>query len=98
MGVWYIAITGRHTNTIGNLMVEHALHGVRLVLVAIAVTGPLIAFLAECDAIHRCSYFLTGYFTSENEGVKPHGFRAVYPFGFMCYWRQLSNLSVSHHC
>ena len=65
-------------------MVEHALHGVRLVLIAIAVTGFLVAFLAECNAIQRCSYFLTGYFTSKNKGVKPHGFRAVCPFGFMC--------------
>ena len=33
----------------------------------------------------RSSYFLTGYFTSENKGVKPHLFRAIYPFGFMYY-------------
>lgn len=71
-------------------MVEHALHGVRLVLVAIAVAGFLIALLVECNAIQRCSYFLTGYFNSENKGVNPHGFRAVYPFGFMCQLIQLS--------
>ena len=74
------------------LMVEHALHGVRLVLIAIAVTGFLVAFLAECKAIQRCSYFLTGYFNSETEGVKPHGFRAVYPFGFMCWYSQMFDI------
>ena len=28
----------------------------------------------------------------ENKGVKPHGFRAVYPFGFMCLISQISIL------
>lgn len=71
-------------------MVEHALHGVRLVLVAIAVAGFLVTFLAECDDIHRCTVPFRGYSNRENKGVKPHGFRAVYPFGFMCQLIQLS--------
>jgi hypothetical protein len=28
--------------------------------------------------------FLVPLFPGENKGVKPHGLRAVYPFGSMC--------------
>ena len=40
---------------------------------AVLITGSVacfhVAFLAECNASQRYSYFLTGYFTSENEGA-----------------------------
>ena len=79
------------------LIVEHALHGVRLVLIAIAVAGFHIAFFAECNASQRCPYFLTGYFNSENKGVNPHGFRAVYPFGFIIGSVQLVTFFSKDH-
>ena len=59
------------------------LPALRAVLIAVAVACFHVAFLAECDDIHRCTVHYRGYFTSENKGVNPHSFRAVYPFGFV---------------
>ena len=39
--------------------------------------------------------FLVAFFPGGNKGVKPHVFRAVYPFGFMCNSIQLSLVYVS---
>ena len=67
------------------LVVKHTLHSVGLVLVAIAVTGFLVALLIVFNFIQRYSPPLTGVIAGENKGAKPHGFSAVYPFGFMCW-------------
>ena len=56
----------------------------RLVGVAIANAGFLIALLIAFGCFQRYSPPLTGCIAGENKGVKPHGLNAVYPFGFMC--------------
>jgi len=57
----------------------------RLVGVAIANARFLVALLIAFGCFQRYSPPLTGCIAGENKGVKPHLFRAVYPFGFMCY-------------
>ena len=46
-------------------------------------SGSIVALLIVFDFIQRYSPPLTGVIAGENKGVNPHGFRAVYPFGFM---------------
>ncbi len=55
----------------------------RLVGVAIANARFLIALLIVFNFIQRYSPPLTGVIAGGNEGVKPLGFKAVLPFGFM---------------
>ena len=49
-----------------------------------------VALLTVSYYIQRCSPPLTGVFAGENEWVKPHGLRAVYPFGFISWIIQLA--------
>ena len=56
----------------------------------VAVAVFRIALLIVFDFIQRYSPPLTGVIAGENKGVNPHGFRAVYPFGFMCCCDQLA--------
>ncbi len=46
-------------------------------------SGSIVALLIVFDFIQRYSPPLTGVIAGENEGVKPHVFRAVIPFVFM---------------
>ena len=78
------------------LIVKHAFHGVRLVVIAIAVTGFLVAFLTECDDIHRCTVHFRGHFTCEIEGVNPLDFRAVYTFDFIYGPQQLFTICLAY--
>lgn len=49
----------------------------------------LVSFLAIFNLIQRYSPPLTGVIAGGNEGVKPLGFKAVHPFGFMYWYNQL---------
>ena len=44
--------------------------------------------------IQSCSPPLAGVFAGENERVKPHLPRAVYPFGFICGLIQFLNIAL----
>ena len=46
-------------------------------------SGSIVALLIVFNFIQRYSPPLTGVIAGENEGVKPHGSCAVYPFDFM---------------
>ena len=52
-------------------------------------SGSIVALLIVFNFIQRYSPPLTGGIPGENEGVKPHGFRAVWQVGFMCCCVQL---------